>query len=188
VWWCYPPYFTEASHLIFISVGDPPVVDPTVLVWKAIVAMDLRPIDMGTAPSADPGSAGLVGLPTWLWVDHPSDHTFGPITAGDADGPITVSATARVTSVGWDMGDGTVVTCAGAGTPYSPAFGDHASPDCGHSYQRSSADQPGGTYRVTATSHWEIAWTASTGASDVIHLTRTATAELRIDEMQVLVQ
>ena len=188
VWWCNPPNFTGLTEMIFISVGDPPVIDPTILVWAAIVEMDLQPINVGTAPNAGSDSVGLVGLPTWMWVNQPSAHTFGPITATDADGPVSVTATARVTAVDWDMGDGTVVTCHGPGTPYAASYGDQASPDCGHRYQRSSAGQPDGRYAVTATSHWDISWTASTGASGVIRLTRIANTYLRIGEMQVLVQ
>ena len=48
-------------------------------------------------------------------------------------------------SVTWHPGDGSTVTCHGAGTPYTSADNPaSASPDCGHTYTRSSAGQPGG--------------------------------------------
>ena len=45
----------------------------------------------------------------------------------------------RSSDVTWDMGDGTEVVCNTAGTPYKPAFGRKDSPDCGHTYKKSSA-------------------------------------------------
>jgi len=45
------------------------------------------------------------------------------------------------------MGDATKVVCRTAGTPYQPSYGRKPSPDCGHVYTKSSADQPGGSYK-----------------------------------------
>jgi hypothetical protein len=41
------------------------------------------------------------------------------------------------------MGDGSQVVCRGPGTPYSGGDPARPSPDCGHTYQQSSARQPG---------------------------------------------
>ena len=49
----------------------------------------------------------------------------------------------RSSHITWDMGDGTEVVCNTAGTPYKPEFGRKDSPDCGHTYKKSSARPDG---------------------------------------------
>src|SRR3546814_4938710 len=48
---------------------------------RAIASMNLDPIEIGIVPESGANRAGLVGLPVWMWVDQPTDVTFGPITA-----------------------------------------------------------------------------------------------------------
>jgi hypothetical protein len=55
-----------------------------------------------------------------------------------------VTATATPVSLTWHPGDGSTMTCYGAGTPYSSADNPAAAPDCGRTYSSSSAGQPGG--------------------------------------------
>src|SRR3546814_19222742 len=95
-----------------------------------------------------------------MWVDQPTDVTFGPITASAAEGTVSVSATANVSSIVWNMGDGTKVNCTGKGTPYADHSGKQASPTCGHRYAQTSDAQPDGAYQVTATHHWAADGTA----------------------------
>src|SRR3546814_3741739 len=75
-----------------------------------------------------------------MWVDQPTDVTFGPITASAAEGTVSVSATANVSSIVWNMGDGTKVNCTGKGTPYADHYGKQASPTCGHRYAKRSEE------------------------------------------------
>ena len=50
------------------------------------------------------------------------------------------------------MGDGSTVTCDGPGTPYQAETDPKASsPDCGHTYLRSSARESGQAFVVSAT-------------------------------------
>ena len=98
------------------------------------------------------------------------------------------SVTATPVSVAWHPGDGSTVTCHGAGTPYAstddPAA---ASPDCGHTYTSSSAGQPGGAFQATATITWDITWQGAGGAGGVLPpLFTTATAAFRVAESQAL--
>ncbi|MFI6985865.1 ATP/GTP-binding protein [Embleya sp. NPDC050154] len=126
-----------------------------------------------------PGKTGLVGLPTWLWVDA-TPAAWGPATATAAVPGLSVTATARVDRITWTMGDGAVVTCTTPGTPYSPARGAHPSPDCGHTYTRP------GVHVVTATTHWSITW-AGGGQTGTLAATRTTTVgDIRAGEMQAL--
>jgi hypothetical protein len=73
------------------------------------------------------------------------------------------------------------------GTPYEPSYEGRQSPDCGHSYTTSSRNQPGGRYTITATTTWQVTWTA--GASRGVFLvTRASQATPKIDELQVVVR
>ncbi len=55
-----------------------------------------------------------------------------------------MTATAKVTRIVWEMGDGATVTCTGAGTSYTAAHGKQESPTCGHTYTQTSASEPAG--------------------------------------------
>jgi hypothetical protein len=170
------------------STAGAPAVDPVIVVWQAVASMDLHAVNISVAPaplSADADSMGLVGLPVWLWTE-PTASTWGPITASATDGPVSVSVTARVDRVEWDMGDSTVITCTTPGTPFNPDVHGVAdrSPDCGHVYQQVPRD-PSGAYPLSATSYWVAEWSSGT-ASGTIPFDFTTTEQIRIGELQVL--
>ena len=184
---CYWPPPGSSWDPVWIQNGEV-TIDPVVLAQRAIASMDLDPIQIGIVPESGPNRVGLVGLPVWMWVDSPTDDTFGPITASASEGSVSVSATASVSSIVWDMGDGTTVTCTGEGTPYADHYGKQDSPTCGHRYEKMSTDQPDGAYQVTATSHWVVEWTGG-GQSGTIEFDLTTDAlPIRIGEAQVLTQ
>lgn len=114
---------------------------------------------------ANPGVEQLVNLPTWLWLDSAS---WGARSATAQVPGVSVTAVARPTWVLWSMGDGTLVTCSGQGTPF-PAGGNAgaASPDCGHTYRISSAHQNSQAFPVTATVHWSVTWWGGRSRRDV---------------------
>ncbi len=168
------------------AVGTRPT--PADVAQIATRTMRLSAINIGITPEPGPGSIGLVGMPVWMWVDNPDGSTFGPTTASASAGRITVTATARVRRITWSMGDGAKVVCRTRGTPYQPSFGRRWSPDCGHVYSTSSADQPNGKYTVTATSDWVVTW-AGAGQTGTIALNGLSrSVEISIGEAQVLVQ
>ncbi|HEY7857548.1 MAG TPA: hypothetical protein VIC82_03510 [Candidatus Nanopelagicales bacterium] len=158
-------------------------VSPAQLAQRAVDSMTLRGADIQMAPHA--GAMGLVGLPMWLWTTV-GPTTWGPNSATATVPGLSVTAVARATKIVWDMGDGTRLTCAGPGTPYSSAASTTVSPTCGHVYQRSSASRPGHVYQVTATTTWTITW-AGGGENGVLTRTRTSTATARVGELQVLI-
>jgi hypothetical protein len=160
--------------------------DPAVLAQQAVDAMGLQAIEIGIVPEATPGSMGLVGLPTWMWVDQPSENTYGPISRTVAAGGVSVTATAEVNSIVWSMGDGRSVTCTTAGTPYADSYGRQSSPDCGHTYTRTSAGQPGGAYTVAATSSWTITWAGGGQTGTIDDISFTQQAQVQIGELQVI--
>lgn len=154
--------------------------DPAVLAQQAVSSMGLRAISIGIVPLTSSDAVGLVGMPNWMWVADPSPVTWGPTSASASSGGWTVTATARVASVAWDMGDGQVVAC-GAGTAYEPSFGRASSPDCGHVYDEQ------GQYTVRATSHWVITW-VGIGRTGTITMDLTQSAAVTVGEAQVLTQ
>ena len=131
------------------------------------------------------GKSGLVGLPVWMWTSV-SARTWGPASATASVPGLSVTATAQAIKVAWDMGDGHTVTCANPGTPYARSRGAAMSPTCGYRYDRSSADQPGAAYAVTATTTWAVTWSGG-GGTGALTVTRSSTARVRIGELQVLV-
>lgn len=187
---CYQP---QVHLLILIWSDNPPDnsgagVTPREVAQLAIDDMALRAIDVGITPQPGSDRVGLVGMPVWMWAANPDDHTYGPITATASAGGITITATANVQKVTWQMGDGTTVECRSAGTPYAASYGKQPSPDCGHVYTKSSAGQPGGTYTVTATSSWVITWEGAgqTGTIRLDGLQRSV--DITVGEAQVLVK
>lgn len=190
VYQCYQHY---PDLLIWIWSADPPPDSgsgptPREVAQLAIDDMDLAAIHIGIAPKPVDGSVGLVGMPVWMWAAGPGEHTWGPITASASAGGITVTATARVHKVTWDMGDGNKVACMSAGTPYKAVYGDRKSPDCGHVYTKSSSSKPDHKFTVTATSDWIVEWEGAgqTGTIRLNGLVREA--QIAVGEAQVLVQ
>ncbi len=150
---------------------------------QVVSSIGLEPPRVGIVPRSsdvDPQSVGLVGLQNWMWVDQPDTTTFGPASVTGTIDAWTISATAWVASVDWDMGDGQVVRCQGAGTPYEERFGFDPSPDCGHVYTKQ------GRYTVTATAHWTAEWSATSGESGVITVDIPASAPVVIGELHTI--
>lgn len=159
----------------------PPPPDPRVLAQQAIRQMGLHAIGVGMAPPPGAGKVGVIGLPTWMWVADPGPSTTGPQTQTASANGYTVTATATLTDITWSMGDGGSVVCHGASTPYNSSYGRRPSPDCGYTYTKS------GDYTVTATSHWQVAW-SGIGQSGVIPLQFTSTAQVTEAELQAIGQ
>ncbi len=135
-----------------------------------------------TSPAADRDQ--VVGFPTWLWLDPAS---FSPRTKTVAVPGESVTARAIPVSTSWVLGDGSTLTCTGAGTPYTPAVAPTAaSPDCGHTYLGPSLGEPGGRYPVTVTTRWQIDWAGAGQAGVLPELSRTAVGSLRVAEVQTL--
>lgn len=164
---------------LFWSAVAPAGPDPLVLAQTAIALMNLRPISIGIVPADKPGSVGLVGMPVWLWASNPDPQSWGPITRSASAGGVTVSATARVARVRWQMGDGAVVVCTGPGTVYEDRFGKSKSPTCGYLYTRQ------GTYTVRAESQWVVSWSGM-GLSGTIPVISNQATTITVGELQVI--
>ncbi len=133
-----------------------------------------------------------VKVPVWLWVD-----TQEPISFTLAVRGLSVTVTATLKSTTWSMGEPVdpadpshkvaSFECEGAGTP-SPAHPDPAvKPPCGYTYiWKSLAERTNGskTWPVTATTNWDVTWTASSGTGGALTnpLTPTTTQQVAVGE------
>ncbi len=140
---------------------------------RAMITLDKPAI--GSAPCTDTGCMGAVGVPVWLWVD----GGLPTRTATASAGGLSVTVTATMASVDWNMGDGNVVHCNTAGTPYDRSIGWADSPDCGYRYS-----QPG-YYPLTATGRWRIAFTGDYNATTTVNT--TSTVQVHIGEYQTTI-
>jgi hypothetical protein len=190
VYLCYQP---QTDIDIYIWSQDPPPGSgtgptPREVAQLAVEQMNLRAIDIGIVPEPGPNSVGVVGMPVWMWAANPDSHTYGPATATASAGGLTITATARVRQITWDMGDGTAVVCRTAGTPYEASYARAKSPDCGHVYTRSSAHDTDGKYTVTATSDWVVTWEGAGQSGTILLNGLQRSVEIAVGEGQVLVR
>jgi hypothetical protein len=135
------------------------------------------------APAANPAGIQLVNLPTWLWLT----SGWETVTATASVPGVTITATAHPSAVTWEMGDGALVTCTGPGTPYRATNDPRSpSPDCGHTYRRSSAAQLGGAYPVQVVVHWSVRWAGAGESGTFPEMTTTSSTSFRVAESQAL--
>jgi hypothetical protein len=151
----------------------PPPATPTVVLAER--ARDAAQLPVPTVYTA-PAGRTYVRVRTGLWVEGFETVQTEPI---NVDGQ-SIQATAIPKSVVWKLGD-TTVTCNNPGRTNTTT--------CSHVYQRSSAGQPGGEYRITATIYWGVTWTCAgacdqeTGALGDVPMTSPPTP-LIVDEIQ----
>ncbi|MFF7250476.1 hypothetical protein ACFZBU_42175 [Embleya sp. NPDC008237] len=162
--------------------GAPPAPpSPQEVAQVAVSQLRLPSPVIGTSPANEQ----IVNVPTWLWI---APAAWAPVSATAAVPGVSVTATATPQRVTWTMGDGSTVECAGPGTPYSSRFApESASPDCGHTYKRSSASQPGAAYPVAATVSWTVTWAGAGQTGVVPGMQTTAQATTRVAEVQAVV-
>ncbi|MGW1894176.1 ATP/GTP-binding protein [Streptomyces sp. NPDC002004] len=178
---------TDTARTVFIPAGTKaptgPQIDPQVLARRAADSMKLAGPDIASPRT---GGRYVVGMPMWLWV-RKSATTYGPNSASATAGGVTVTATAKVSSIAWDMGDGTTVTCTGPGTPYDASQGKNPSPDCGHLYKAASIGQKDEKYAGKATATWTVQWRAAAlGDAGEFTETRTTPFSVAVQEVQVV--
>lgn len=136
-------------------------------------------------PRLSPVGDQIVNLPTWMWL------TAGwSLESSSVSVPgITVTVNAKPVSATWTMGDGRVVVCDGPGTAFNSLLPSTAqAPTCTHTYARSSASQPSGSYPVSVTVRWGATWAVSglPGGGDLGTIDRTTTFSVRVGEVQAV--
>lgn len=164
----------------------------TELGWRPVVAPDPAVIAQSLydrvvrqvpvpVPVLNPPGPGFANLGMWLAVADP-----GPVSATATAGSVWATTTAVLVSTTFDMGDGTVVSCAGVGTPLPGHLVDTVdeSPECGHTYTDLNGRTP---FPVTVTSTWSVSWTGSGGSGgDLGTLTRSTGLDYRVLEIQTV--
>lgn len=148
---------------------------------RVLASLGLTAIDLGIHPRGDTvDRMGYVGWHMWLWAESPSDRQWGPVEARATDSGVSVSLSARVAEVTWEMGNGDSLACQ-RGTAWSESRTQGgrnvASPDCGYVYAED------GRYTVTATSEWAVDWSAA-GYTGTLPLTLSRSADVIVGELQ----
>jgi hypothetical protein len=172
-----------ATGVMWVPANQPAVA-PAVLAQEAYKWLPAPPPGIQTSPAATFDQ--VANVPTWLWVE-PATWGVRRATASVPNESATVTATPVM--VTWTMGDGSQVVCRGPGTAYTGGDPARPSPDCGHTYQQSSAREPGLRYPVTATTTWRITWVATgvaAASGTFAPLQRTSTTALRVAEAQTV--
>lgn len=166
-----------SGDTIWQLITDP---DPA-LVASILRDRAAREIDP-PSPALSPTSQGVVQLGMWLAVDDPGPYE---VTASAAPGS-WVTARAELSQTVFDMGNGDVIECVGAGDPIPDSALDSAdpSPVCGYTYRDLNDGKP---YPVTITSTWTVTWTSSRGTSGVQPpIVLTSTLDYPVVEIQTV--
>lgn len=129
----------------------PPPVNPAELGQAVLDHMEVPSPHISIAPA--PPRPTLVQLWTWFWIP---DDQWQPHSDSVSLNGTTVTVTIEPESVDWQTGEGTT-TCDGPGEPWSPGS-DAETSSCGHEYEHTTVDQPGGKYTVSATMSWHASW------------------------------
>ena len=159
-----------------------PAATPRDVAQEAVKAIHLPSPTLHMSPGAD---LQWVNFPTFLWTDGAAWHSLSATASVPG---ISVSATAMPVRLKWEMGDGSIVTCTGPGTPFTDATPATASsPDCGHVYRRASDSEPSGRFTVQATETWRVTWTGGGQSGALPDMTATTSIAVRVAESQALV-
>ena len=148
----------------------------------AVERMDLHAPDIGLWPhplEELPDGYNYVGWNNWMWIKNPNPNTWGPITKTVTQSGYSITATAAVTHLTWEMGNGDTKTC-GKGVEHPERnTRNEKSPGCGYVYHQT------GNYTITATAHWAIVWTGL-GQQGTIEMDLTTQAHTKVVEVSAV--
>ena len=155
---------------------------PVVLARVAVERMDLRAPEIGVWPHSLeelPDGYNYVGWNNWMWLRNPTPNTWGPVTRTVTESGYAITATAAVTQVTWEMGNGDTKKC-GKGTEHPEhKTRDEKSPTCGYVYHQR------GDFTITATAHWVIVWNGL-GQQGTIEMDLTSQVHTRVVELSAV--
>lgn len=177
---------------VYSPTGTPPqavVPDPLVVAQKAISELNIPEPAVSFGPDAAKIAANYW---TYLWVNN-AQQKIATATAG----PVTVTATASLTSVLYSMGEpmsaadlsisSAPFTCQGAGVDPGTSVDVTVSPPAGSCaymfHVRSTAARTNGlgSWPVTATATWTVVWTSNIGVGGTVTPpTRASTTQVRV--------
>ena len=161
------------------SAGAP---EPVVLARVAVERMDLHAPEIGLWPhplEELPDGYNYVGWNNWMWIKNPNPNTWGPITKTVTQSGYSITATAAVTHLTWEMGNGDTKTCGKGVEHPEHNTRNEKSPGCGYVYHQT------GNYTITATAHWAIVWTGL-GQQGTIEMDLTTQAHTKVVEVSAV--
>jgi hypothetical protein len=157
----------------------------------ALGVVTQRAVDNLTIPrpvvAANPSltTRQFVHVPVWWWVQPGWWQTQ---TARASAGGLTIEAKAAPRKITWYAGDGSSVVCNGPGTPWTTSVDPlSASPTCGHTYTKTSAGSPGGTFTLRAVATWDVSWSGGGFSGTEPAITTTTTANVTVTEQRAVV-
>ncbi len=165
------------------------VPDPVVVAQQAISALNIPVPSVGVGPDAAKIAANYW---TYLWVNNAQQKT-----ATATAGPVTVTATASLTSVLYSMGEpvsaadlstpSASFTCQGAGADPGLAADVTVIPPAGscaymfHVRSTAARTNGSGSWPVTATATWTVVWTSNIGVGGTVTPPpRASTTQVRV--------
>lgn len=147
---------TCSVQIIWVAPGEEPgPPSPEQLAATALGLMRLPEADVHTAPT--PPEATYVGVETWLWVP---EEQWSDLSQSVSAGATTVTVTAAPSEVAWSLGP-VSLSCDGPGTPWVRGMTDAASTTCSHTFDQTSAREPGGKFAVSASIRYGVSWACS---------------------------
>ena len=151
--------------------------DPAVLARRALAVLELPLLELGLSPPPDlvePNT--LVNTATHLWLTPAGEDQVGPhtVSASDCGLTVTITATLDHVTVRADDGPGSALVRCVLGDVAGPPVDPFAAPACGHTWTRTSSQEPGGVFTLTVTHHWIATWTGG-GQSGTLSTQTTAT-------------
>jgi hypothetical protein len=153
-----------------ITIGD--VIDDAV--DRARGAVPAPTLDLSPSPEA----GGIVNLGLWLALAGQD-----PVTVRAEAGALWAEATVTLASTSWDMGNGDIVSCEGAGTPIVDTDTLEQGP-CGYTYRASSPEDA--PYQLSVTATWAITYRSSGGSGSAGTVDRTLSVDYDVDEIQTV--
>lgn len=173
-------------------VAPPPDVNELAREATGLLQVPTPLVHMGPDPAVV-----AVKIPVWLWIEDPQ-----ALTATVSAGGLSVTATARVTSTVWSMGEpagdsadrlgGPVAsfTCSGLGSAPPGAVVDRSVvPPCGYTFiWRSLPERTGGSgvWPVGVTAKWTVSWVATNGQNGEIPLQAAAQVGVHVGEWRTV--
>ena len=193
-----PDGVTWRGDYVFAANGAPAAVAPppdaSELAQEAtgLLRVPTPLVHMGPDPAVV-----AVKIPVWLWIEDPRT-----LTATVSAGGLSVTATAKVTSTVWSMGEpagdspdrlgGPVAafTCDGLGSaPPGPVVDRSVTPPCGYTFiWRSLPERTGGSgaWPVSVVAKWTVSWVATNGQNGQLPLQATAQVGVHVGEWRTV--
>ena len=156
VYECYDPLVARGGGIAITYrwAASPPAgpaapPDPRVLAQSAIAQMRLRAVDIGIVPEPVAGRIGIIGMPTWMWVQDPGPSTLArsPASRRPVASRSRLQGLEQAVAAGRPDGDAgpAVLGCGWAGPAWQTRRDRGDTTGCGH--QGIASPKRGGTNR-----------------------------------------